>query len=88
MNCQVAKPLCHQSLWGDTAGTGNSCLVDLTNLVRFCGTSGSSGRDRIEGIGVIKRAFPGRWRKDYPVKGRVDMARNQQSIYRRVDDSF
>ena len=51
---QHHEPLCCQLQEEARAGTGSSCFVDLTNLARFCRTSDSGGRDRIEGIGAIK----------------------------------
>lgn len=43
----------------------------MNNLVGFCGTNGRGDRDRKE-IGVIKRAFTGRWGKDCPAKEKTE----------------
>ena len=51
---QYHEQLCRHMQPGTRAGTGNSCFADLTNLAGFCRTSGSGGRDRIEGIGTRK----------------------------------
>ena len=57
---------------GAKAGIENSCLMDLTNLFSFRGTSGSSGRDRIEGMGVRRIVFSDGWGRGWPAEGRVD----------------
>ena len=45
MFCPVAEPLHCKPWWAAKVGIENSCLVDLTNLVGFHGTSSSRGRD-------------------------------------------
>ena len=47
--------LCHQLQPGTRAATGSSCVMDPTNLVSFCRTGDSGGRDGIEGIGARER---------------------------------
>ena len=54
MFCPVAESLHCKPRWAAKAGIENSCLVDLTDLVGFHGTSGSSGRDsmrKLEPVG-------------------------------------
>ena len=43
----VAEPPGHKLRQGAKAGFENSCFADLTNLVGFHRTSGSSGRDSL-----------------------------------------